>query len=73
MSFEAYADDYLVNYSLSALMVKDGMTQLDGTIAPGKRLKGFVGYEVPIDWKTAEVYFTEDVWVGNKSVFKISR
>lgn len=73
MSFEAYADDYLVNYSLSALMVKDGMTQLDGTIAPGKRLKGFVGYEVPTDWKTAEVYFTEDVWVGNKSVFKIER
>lgn len=73
MSFEAYADDYLVNYSLSALMVKDGMTQLDGTIAPGKRLKGFVGYEVPTDWKTAEIYFTEDVWIGNKSVFKISR
>ena len=70
VSFEAYADDYALNYSLTALMEKDG-NQLDGTIAAGKKMKGWIGWEVPEDYKNVEVHFTDDVWSNNKFVFLI--
>lgn len=73
MSFEAYADDYALNYSLSALMEKGDSTQLDGTIAPGKKLNGWIGYEVPADWSKVEIHFTDNVWSNNKFVFEISK
>lgn len=54
-SFEAYADDYALNYSISALIEKQDSTQLDGTVAPGKKMNGWVGYEVPADWSNIEI------------------
>lgn len=71
MSFEAYADDYSLNYSLGALLEKDGENQLDGTVAPGKKMKGIIGYEVPEDWANLEIHFTDSVWSSNKFKFKI--
>lgn len=73
MSFEAYADDYALNYSVSALMEKGGSSQLDGTIAAGKKMKGIVGYEVPADWKNIEIHFTDNVWSDNKFKFEITK
>lgn len=67
LSFEAYADDYSLNYSLSAAMLKDG--QLDGTVAAGKKMKGWIGWEVPEDYKNVEIHFTDNVWSNNKFVF----
>lgn len=67
ISFEAYADDYALNYSLSAAMMKDG--QLDGTIAAGKKMKGWIGWEVPADYQNVEIHFTDNVWSNNKFVF----
>lgn len=67
LSFEAYADDYSLNYSLSAAMMKDG--QLDGTIAAGKKMKGWIGWEVPEDYQNVEIHFTDNVWSNNKFVF----
>ena len=64
MSFEAYADDYALNYSA---------TQLDGTIAPGKKMNGYIGYEVPADWATMEIHFVDNVWSNNKFVFEIAK
>lgn len=73
LSFEAYdADDYKLDYSLSALMEKEG-SQLDGTIAPGKKLKGWIGWEVPSDYKNIEVHFTDNVWTNNKFKFMIEK
>ncbi len=73
MSFEAYADDYALNYSVSALIEKGGSNQLDGTIAAGKKMKGTIGYEVPADWKNVEIHFTDDVWSNNKFKFEITK
>lgn len=73
MSFDAYADDYSLNYSLSALMEKDDSTQLDGTIASGKKMKGVIGYEVPKDWGNIEIHFTDNVWNDNKFKFLIEK
>lgn len=69
LSFEAYCDDYACSFSFSALLAKEDKNQLDGTVAPGKKLNGVVGYEVPADWKELEVHFTPDVWFGKSMIF----
>ena len=68
LSFDAYADDYALNFSFSALMEKEG-NQLDGTIAAGKKLKGWIGWEVPADYQNVEIHFTDNVWSSDKFVF----
>ena len=73
MSFEGYADDYALSYSVAALMEKNEANQLDGTIAPGKKMNGVIGYEVPTDWKNLEIHFTDNVWSSSKFKFEISR
>lgn len=72
MSFEAYADDYKLDYSFGAIMEAEG-NQLDGSIAPGKKMKGWIGWEVPEDFKAVEVHFTDNVWSSDKFVFLIER
>lgn len=72
LSFEAYADDYALNFSFSALMEKEG-NQLDGTIAAGKKLKGWIGWEVPADYQNVEIHFTDNVWSSDKFVFVIEK
>ena len=72
LSFEAYADDYKLDYSLGAMMDKDG-SQLDGSIAEGKKMKGWIGWEVPQDYQNVEIYFTDNVWSSNKFVFLIEK
>lgn len=69
LSFEAYCDDYLCNYSLSALLEKENKNQLDGTVAAGKKFNGVVGYEVPSDWKNMEIHFTPDFWSNKDFIF----
>lgn len=72
-SFEAYADDYALNYSLGAMIEKPDNNQLDGTVAPGKKMNGWIGYEVPSDWSNIEIHFTDNVWSNNKFIFEISK
>lgn len=73
MSFEAYADDYALNYSLTAMMENPDGNQLDGTIAAGKKMNGWIGFEVPADWSDVEIHFTDDVWSNSKFVFEITK
>lgn len=68
LCFEAYADDYAVNLSVSAMGATD-KTQLDGKIAAGKKMNGVVGYEIPSDWKDLELHFTPDFWSGGDIIF----
>lgn len=72
MSFDAYADDYALNFSFSALLEKEG-NQLDGAIASGKKMKGWIGWEVPQDYQNVEIHFTDSVWSNNKFVFLIEK
>ena len=69
MSFEAYCDDYTCTFSLGALMEKGNKNQLDGTVAPGKKFNGVIGYEVPANWEKLEVLFTPDFWSGKDITF----
>ena len=68
LSFEAYCDDYTCSLSISALSASD-QEQLDGTVAPGKKMKGVVGYEVPENWKELEVHYTLDLLNSKTIVF----
>ena len=45
-------------------MEKGNKNQLDGTVAPGKKFNGVIGYEVPANWEKLEVLFTPDFWSG---------
>lgn len=69
MSFEAYCDDYSCSLSFSALMEKGENNQLDGTVAPGKKMKGVIGYEIPADWSKLEIRFCPDFWSGKDIIF----
>ncbi len=61
LSFNAYVDDYATSLSLSATVASSD-TQLDGSVAAGKKLAGVVGYEVAQDWSELEVTFKPNVW-----------
>ena len=58
---------------MGALLEKGDKNQLDGTIAPGKKMSGIVGYEVPADWKNMEIHFKDNVWSDNKFEFIINK
>lgn len=68
MCFDAYQDGYATNLSLTALLEKSG-NQLDGTVAPGKKMQGYIGYEVPTTCKEFEVNYKSDMWDDTKFTF----
>ena len=68
MCFEAYQDGYSTSISLGALVEKEG-AQLDGTIAPGKKMQGAVGYEVPANYKEFEISYSPDLWSSDQFTF----
>ena len=70
MSFEAYIDDYATSMNISATLSTD-KTQLDGTVAPGKKMRGVIGYEVDTNWGTLEIRFTPDFWARKDIVFSV--
>lgn len=75
-SFECYCDDYSLEFSSSAFMAmstEDSMGQLDGSIAPGKKMKGCLGLEVPEDWQTIEIYYKNNMFMDSNFSFIISK
>lgn len=68
MLFDAYQDGYATSMSLTATTAAGGDT-LDGTLAPGKKMKGSIGYEIPSDYSELEIDVTLDVWSDQKIVF----
>lgn len=74
LSFECYVDDYKTDFSSNALIAistEDGKQQLDGNIAPGKKLKGVLGIEAPNDWDIIEIYYKDNAWLDSNFSFKI--
>lgn len=72
ISFSGYADGYSASTSFSALMENE-QNQLDGTIASGMKMRGWIGYEVPSEWRKMEIHFTDNVWSNNKFKFLIQK
>lgn len=70
-SFDAYVDDYSTNVSFSALTSTE-LPQLDGTIAPGKKMHGAISFELASDWKELEIRYSPSFWSGKDMIFKAS-
>lgn len=70
--FDAYADDAKCDYSFNAACAfSDG--ELDGSIAPGKRLVGWYTVEVPENWSKLELN-VKSSWLASKTaVFVFNR
>lgn len=73
MSFECYFDDYATTLSLGALTADQSKKQLDGSVAPGKKISGVVGYEAPVDWEEMEVHFKTSMYASKPFVFNYSK
>lgn len=72
LSFEAYFDGYAANIDISAITLSE-KTQLDGTIAAGKKMRGVVGYQAPSDWENVELQFSPSFWSSKKMIFSYNK
>ena len=71
LSFEAYVDDFAVDYSFSAIVACKN--SLDVTIKPGRKAQGEMGFEVKKGWKTIEIEY-ETAWLfGETLTFKYTK
>lgn len=63
-NFEAYCDDYSLNQDILGQQAPeaDGKTQLDGSVASGKKMNGIIVYQVPTDFKSFEINVAPDFW-----------
>lgn len=63
---QAYVDDYEVEQD--ALIVEpEGYGMFSGDLAPGKKLKGYLCYQVDPDWQKLEVTYTDGIIGDNPS------
>lgn len=53
--FDAYADGFSVNQSITALAATDDISSLDGSLAAGKKMRGKLSFELPVDWEELEI------------------
>lgn len=61
LGFNAYVDDSAMNEDYTALTSAKKET-MDATVAPGKKMSGTLGYQVPKDWKEIEIHYEPEVW-----------
>ncbi len=55
---KAYLDDYDIDQT-SLLVEPEGYSMLSGDLAPGKKQKGYICYEVNPDWKKLEMTYRD--------------
>lgn len=69
---KGYVDSYSVNLKIFLNKIDD-ISTLTGDIAAGKKLKGYLAWEVPKDWKEFEFNFDEGLFSDgtNKFIFKV--
>ena len=58
--YDAYVDDYTIDETYIFSDV-EGYEDLSGDLAPGKKLKGYVCYEVNPDWQKFEFSYTDGI------------
>ena len=50
-------------------MISSDIPQLDGSVAPGKKMHGVIGYEVDENWNSIDIRFTANFWAGRDFTF----
>ncbi|MEE1411626.1 MAG: DUF4352 domain-containing protein [Bulleidia sp.] len=73
--FSAYCDEYAVNeYMLSVLLPQlDQLNHLHGDLASGKKIKGYIVYEIPGDFKKVEIRYSSVFDYKNSESFTLTR
>ena len=62
--WDAYADDYEIDQE--TLIVKpDDYDMLSGDLAVGKKMKGYICYQVDKDWEKLEATYTDGILDSN--------
>ncbi len=75
-NFENYCDDTKLDYSASAftaLATTSDYQKLDGTLSPGETLDGYLSLEVPSNWSTIKIRYSNKVWSEETVSFQITR
>lgn len=75
-SFTNYCGDYKLDYSsnaFTALATDSEKQQMDGSIASGKKLNGYLCLEVPADWASIEIHYSESIWSDSNIKFVINK
>lgn len=62
---ESYVDGYNQDIAITMSDI-EGMSVLSGDVAAGKKLKGYLVWEVSPDWKELEISYKDDLWSGDK-------
>ena len=63
---DAYCDDYLVSESMEAeLGDPQHRNNLTGSLDPGRKMRGIIGYELPAQWRIIEIIIKTDWWKGS--------
>lgn len=73
MSFECYFDNYAANLSIGGMVSDQSKQQLDGSVAPGKKINGVVCYEAPEDWAEMEIHFKSNIYSSKPFIFNYSK
>ena len=74
-NFEAYCDDYSLNQDIMGYQAPewDGLNQLDGSVAAGKRMNGVIVYEVPESFAKFELSASPDFWSSKAVKFDLTQ
>ncbi|MCI6795215.1 MAG: DUF4352 domain-containing protein [Lachnospiraceae bacterium] len=72
-SFEAYCDEYSISQDLTGYQAPewDGLDQLDGSVAAGKKMNGVIVFQVPQDFQNFEITYAPDFWGSQEVTFKV--
>ena len=73
--FEAYCDDYSLNQDIIGLQAPEAkdQSQLDGSVAAGKKMNGVIVYQVPTDFKKFEIKVSPGFWSLKDIEFAINK
>lgn len=75
-SFEGYCNGAKLDYSSNAFTVLATSTdkqKLDGSLAVGETLSGYLCLEVPADWTSLEIHYSDKVWSEKTIKFQITK
>lgn len=73
LNFESYIDSYSSD-EITFFGGVEGYDALTGDVAVGKKLKGYVAFEVSPDWKEVETSYVDGLWSSSKIAnFKVKR
>lgn len=74
-NFEAYCDDYSTSQDIFGIQAPEaeGKSQLDGSVAAGKKMNGVIAYQIPSDYQTFEINVSPSFWSSKDIKFIISK